>query len=199
MAHGWTGYADSVADASYWSAWDLGRKRDATCGITVRHDCEPYQVVAFETERGLPWVEVQDRIEARHRAYEGGRTAVEVTGVGDVVAGNLAVYVTAWQASERSKAQALQAARLLVERGHIKCGEPRLLRTLRDATWGDAHHADELMAFVIACAHVPMPSREVVVPWEGPPIALPMEWWEPWIRRPNSALLRMSRTRRWGW
>jgi hypothetical protein len=35
------------------------------------------------------------------------------------------------------------------------------------------------MAFAIACAHLPLPSRDVVVPWEGPPIAPPMDWWEP--------------------
>ncbi|KKQ48303.1 MAG: hypothetical protein US68_C0037G0001, partial [Candidatus Shapirobacteria bacterium GW2011_GWE1_38_10] len=78
------------------TAWDIGRKADATVGITIDYATEPYQIVAFERMERVPYPEQQTAIAKRHVAFP-GRTVVEDNGPGDPVVGNLPVKVESRQ------------------------------------------------------------------------------------------------------
>ena len=115
---GATGLQPAQEGKRYVTAWDIGRRRDATVGVTLT-DATPYQVVAFERFEGLPYPEIQKRIEARWRKYP-GRHVVESTGVGDPVIENLLVNVDGFSTTAKSKAQILDGLSLALERGDLK-------------------------------------------------------------------------------
>jgi hypothetical protein len=68
----------------YMNAWDLGRKRDYTVGVTLDVTEDVHHVVCFERFLHLPWDEQQERIIAREYWYP-GYNAMDATGVGDPV------------------------------------------------------------------------------------------------------------------
>ncbi len=112
------GCQPAAEDRQYLTAGDIGRRKDATVGVTLTMT-PPYQVVAFERLDGVSYPRIQQAIEARTRAYP-GQTFVESNGVGDPVIENLTVPVEPWVTTARSKVQALDALTLLLEQGEVK-------------------------------------------------------------------------------
>ena len=115
---GATGVREPMDGEEYVTAWDIGRRRDATVGVTLTTRA-PFQVVAFERLDGWSYPRIQRAIEARAARWT-GVTYVESNGVGDPVIENLTTGVVPHVTSAKSKLQALDALTLLLERGDIK-------------------------------------------------------------------------------
>jgi hypothetical protein len=160
MAGGWAGFAVGQSlGGLYLTAWDIGRKADATVGITIDYGTEPYQVVAFERMERVPYPEQQDAIAKRHAAFP-GRTIVEDNGPGDPVVGIWPVKVESFTTGARNKVNAIQALRLLLERGALKADIPALTGELLAYQWDDRGiRQDCVMALAIAALHLPKPDR----------------------------------------
>ena len=138
----------------YLTSVDIGRRRDATVINTIDITRLPYQRVAFERLERVPYPIIQSAIERRARAYPGA-VWVESNGVGDSVIENLAVRVTPFVTTARSKAQAIEALQLLLERGELKAvWEARERAALTTAAWDDSHTADEIMSLAIGAAQL---------------------------------------------
>ena len=167
MADGWTGLHDASLGGLYLTAWDIGRKADATVGITIDYATEPYQIVAFERMERVPYPEQQTAIAKRHVAFP-GRTVVEDNGPGDPVVGNLPVKVESFTTGARNKVNAIQALRLLLERRALKADIPTLTGEMMEYQWADAGlRQDCVMALAIAALHLPRPRTLAVEP---PPV-----------------------------
>ena len=115
---GATGVREPMDGEEYVTAWDIGRRRDASVGVTLTTRA-PFQVVAFERLDGWSYPRIQRAIEARAARWT-GVTYVESNGVGDPVIENLTTGVVPHVTSAKSKLQALDALTLLLERGDIK-------------------------------------------------------------------------------
>jgi len=162
MAAGWRGLREPSRGTRYLSAWDIGRRRDATWGMTIDWSTEPYEIVASERVLGVPYPEIQHMIERRHKAY-GGRTIVESNGPGDPVIENLNVRAEPFVTTARSKVQAIEALQVLIERHLLRADIPQLTHELRAYRWDDKNLVqDGVMALAIAAAHLPAPGRVVV-------------------------------------
>lgn len=167
MRKDWAGLHEARLGGAYLTAWDIGRRADATVGITVDYGEEPYQVVAFDRFERLPYPAQQEAIAARHLAYP-GRTVVESNGAGDPVIENLTERVESFNTGPRTKVNAIQALRLLLERGSIRADIPVLTGELLAYQWEDAGlRQDCVMALAIAALHLPKPDRREPVP---PPV-----------------------------
>jgi hypothetical protein len=70
----------------YATGADWARKVDRTIIVTLRIDCNPARVVAFEALKRREWPQMIERFEKRVRRYP-GRSSHDGTGIGDVVAG----------------------------------------------------------------------------------------------------------------
>ncbi len=159
MQVGWTGFLEPLAGRRYLTAWDIGRRHDATWGITIDWSEAPYQAVASERLVGVPYPGIQDMISARGLAY-GGRTYVETNGPGDPVLENLGIRATGFVTTARSKVDAITALQMLVERGMLKADIPQLDRELRVYRWDDRDLVqDGVMALAIAAYHLPRVER----------------------------------------
>lgn len=164
MADGWAGLGDPVAGRSYLTAWDIGRRGDPAVGITVDYSAVPYQVVAFDRMMRVPYPAQQSAIEARDRLYP-GKTFVESNGPGDTVIENLAVRVTPFVTTARSKVQAIQALQVLLEHGALKCGVPEVRREMLSYEWDDRSLVQDcVMTLAIAAAHLPKPGKAARIP-----------------------------------
>jgi hypothetical protein len=75
---------------------------------------EPYQRVRHERIERAPYPIIQQRLEARARAYP-GLNVVESNGVGDPVIENTNAFIQPFVTSARSKVQAIQSLQLLLE------------------------------------------------------------------------------------
>lgn len=82
-----------LVKASYATGADWARKVDWTAIITIRTDCDPMRVVAFERLGRRPWPYMVGRLNQRIERY-GGRAAHDGTGIGDVVDGYLEQVAT---------------------------------------------------------------------------------------------------------
>jgi hypothetical protein len=159
MAEDWAGLHEHRIGGEYVTAWDIGRRKDPTVGITIDYGHDPYQVVAFERFERMPYPAQQAAIAERHNAYP-GRTVVESNGPGDPVVENLPVKVEAFQTGTRSKVNAIQALRALLERRAIRADIPHLTGELLAYEWDDkALQQDCVMALAIAALHLPAPDN----------------------------------------
>jgi len=73
-----------IDDATYATGADWAKKRDKTVIITLRTDCNPMRVVAFEQTYREPWPTMVGRYNKRLARYP-GEGCHDGTGVGDVV------------------------------------------------------------------------------------------------------------------
>jgi hypothetical protein len=151
---GAAGLGEPQPDREYLTAWDIGRRRDATVGVTLT-TTTPYQVVDFERFDGLSYPEIQRRIEARAAKWP-GQTTIESNGPGDPVIENLSVAVTPWVTTARSKQQMLDGLSLALERGDLKWRDIPQLDTEMLLYQDDDRDLvqDCVMALGIATAHV---------------------------------------------
>lgn len=149
-ADGWRGLIAPREGRSYLTAWDIGRRNDATVGITLDRTDGDLQVVAFERLLGAPYPVIQARIEQRAKDY-GGATYVESNGIGDPVIENLSVGVEPWTTTAKTKNQALTALALAHERRRFKHGIAQLTLECQMYQWDDkALIQDCVMAAAIA-------------------------------------------------
>jgi hypothetical protein len=77
-----------LAKASYVHGTDWAKKVDWTVICTLRTDCDPMRIVAFERLGRRAWPYMVGRLNKRIERY-GGRAAHDGTGIGDVVDGYL--------------------------------------------------------------------------------------------------------------
>lgn len=142
----------------YATGADWARKVDRTIIATLRVDCAPARLVAFEALRRREWPMMIERFERRVKRYP-GRSAHDGTGIGDVVAGmmkgsraesvilvgrerhdTLTQYVSGVESNE------LKAPRL-----NIAYGEHRYASVEDLFKGGDGHHLpDSVCAFALA-------------------------------------------------
>lgn len=149
-ADGWLGLQEPVKGRQYVTAWDIGRRQDATVGITLDVTEAVHQVVAFERHLGLPYPAIQAAIDRRSRAYP-GRHWVESNGVGDPVIENLSQPVTPFTTTAKTKQQAITALALAHENKTFKHGVPQLrLETQLYQINDQALIQDAVMAAAIA-------------------------------------------------
>lgn len=159
LESGWLGFAQQLRGHKYLNCWDIGRRQDATVGVTIDWTTQPWQLVAFERHVGLPYPGIQEAIEARHRAY-GGRTIVESNGVGDPVIENLNVSVDAWFSTAKAKHQAITALQIVLERAAMKANVLQIINELKKYRWADENLVQDcVIALAIAAFHLPRPAR----------------------------------------
>ena len=154
--------AEPISGHRYLSAWDLGRKRDATVGVTFDLDSKPYRLAAYERFVQASYPDQQASIEARHCRYP-GRTLVESNGLGDPVIQNLRVKVEEWVTTARTKKDAIDALQLLLQRREIAAPPiPQMERELGAYERADEHLIqDSVMALAIAARQLSA-SRPIV-------------------------------------
>jgi len=163
-ARGALGEQPPHAGRKYLTSVDIGRRRDATVINTIDITTLPYERVVFERLERVPYPVIQAAIERRAQMYRGA-VFVESNGVGDPVIENLAVRVTPFVTTARSKAQAIQALQLLLERGELKAQwEHRERAALTTAAWDDDHTADEVMSLAIGAAQLVRGITPIVAP-----------------------------------
>lgn len=77
-------------EGEYVHGADWAKKQDWTVIVTLRIDCRPWRIVAFERVQRMPWPIMVEKLDKRKQRF-GGSAAHDGTGLGDVVAGYLNV------------------------------------------------------------------------------------------------------------
>lgn len=114
--------------ALYSTGADWGRKQHFTVIATLRVDCRPARLVAFERRRHEPWPVMVGRFNDRLSRY-GGTAAHDATGLGDVVAGYLEHNANDVVMAGRTRADLLSEYIAAVERGEIEAPIIRWVET----------------------------------------------------------------------
>ena len=143
MRDGWRGLQPPGEGRRYVTGWDIGRRRDATVGITLDTTGLPYQVVAYERLLRAPYAQIGSVIDS----------VVESNSIGDPVIEGLTARVRPFITTAKTKAAALQRLVRLVEQGHLKLGVDQVLSELKGYQWDDQNIVqDSVMALAIALA-----------------------------------------------
>jgi len=146
------GHNPSGPFEEYITAWDIGRRKDHTVGITIGRIGETWHEVAYDRVL-LPYPTVGAMISSRKRAY--GPSWVESNGVGDPLIEFLDEDVDPFTTTAKSKVQAIQALQLLVQQGRFKHNNEQLDRELSLYQWDDkALVTDSVLASAIAAYQV---------------------------------------------
>jgi len=144
----------------YVSGWDLARKQTATVGVTVEVHGGVARVVALERFKQFDWVVVTEHIRERQRRFP-GRLVIDATGLGDVVAEQLAelkpqtvIFTPVVKAELLTNVELKHARReIAYVRWELPDGPGRvwsLEDELRSARWDDNNRCDALMALALA-------------------------------------------------
>src|SRR4030042_1822111 len=171
---------DVVPGAVYVTGADWARKQDWTIIVTIRLDCIPTRVVAFERMGREPWPVMVERFDDRVQRYPGG-AAFDATGIGDVVAGYMRANAEPVLMVGRARSNILSGYISAVERGEIESPfigwmerEHRLASV--DDVYGRGHLPDTISAMALAwmLANRPIELTQVVYrpvqigpPWCG--------------------------------
>jgi hypothetical protein len=149
-ADGWVGDQPYREGRRYVTAWDIGRRNDATVGVTLDVTEKVWQIVAFDRVLGVPYPAIQNMIDRRVKDYPGSHY-VESNGVGDPVLENLTTKATPFVTSAKSKVQAITALALALENRTLKHGHPEITRELNLYQWDDQNLVQDcVMASAIA-------------------------------------------------
>lgn len=108
-----------IAGHLYVNVADIGRRNDPTVINTIDMTAEPFQRVCHERIERAPYPIIQQRLEARARAYP-GLNMVESNGIGDPVIENTDARIQPFVTSAKSKVNAIQALQLLLEHDRFK-------------------------------------------------------------------------------
>jgi len=158
-ADGWLGLQPAIASRDYVTFWDIGRRRDATVGVTLDVTEPVWQVVAYERMLGIPYPVIQQHIAARFYAYPGVH-GVESNSIGDPVIENLPVPVLSCYTTGKTKVDMITALQLAVEQERIKHDVDELGRELELYQWDDRDLIqDSVMAAAGACYLAGAPPR----------------------------------------
>lgn len=143
-----------IEGATYQTGADWARKQDWTVIVTIRTDCEPYRIVAFERDGRKPWPLMVDKFDRRKMRY-GGAAAHDATGLGDVVDSYLQEGADPIIMVGRDRKDMLSNVISLIERGEIKSPYIRFMRgellyASVDDIYGNGHLPDSLSALALA-------------------------------------------------
>lgn len=152
--------AAHAARKSYYSGWDLARKRTATVGITIEVVGAHVKIVALERFRQFDWNVVIAKIKSRQKQYP-GQLLVDATGLGDVVVEQLRDYhPESVIFTEMVKAELLTNVEFFHAKNRIAYNRWELPESngavwsledeLRRATWEKNNDCDSLMALALA-------------------------------------------------
>ena len=140
--------------ARYATGADWARKKDWTVIITLRTDCTPMRVVAFERLGRRPWPMMIGRFAERHKRY-GGAAAHDATGLGDVVAGMMEGFAEDVIMAGRARDDLLSEYIAAIERDEIVApmidfmhGEHKYASV--DDVYGRGHLPDSIAAGALA-------------------------------------------------
>ena len=151
MKDGWNGLQPPKEGRRYITGWDIGRRRDATVGITLDTTILPYQVINYERLMRAPYAQIGSAIDSTAGHY--GETVVESNSIGDPVIEGLTARVRPFVTTAKTKAAALQRLVRAVEGGGVKCGVEQVLGELKGYQWDDQNIVqDSVMALAIALA-----------------------------------------------
>ena len=140
--------------ADYATGADWAKKQDWTVIPTIRFDCKPMKVVAFERMGREPWPVMVDKYQTRLGRY-GSNSCHDATGIGDVVEGYLSYSVNGIIMVGRERSNLLSNYISAVERGeiispfiHFMETEHRLASV--DDVYGSGHLPDSISAMALA-------------------------------------------------
>ena len=141
-------------EARYATGTDWARKQDWTIIPTLRTDCKPLRLVAFERRGREPWPAMVARLDERMARYRGVGSH-DGTGVGDVVAGYLQSDVEPFIMVGRARSDLLTEYIAAVERGeilspYIHCMETEHRLASVDDVYGGGHLPDTIAAMALA-------------------------------------------------
>jgi hypothetical protein len=141
-------------NARYSTGADWARKVDWTVITTIRTDCRPMRIVAFERCQRLPWPVMVRKLDDRMRRYR-GRGMHDGTGLGDVVEGYLTTGVTPFIMVGRARSDLLSEYISAIERDeilspHIRFMEAEHRLASVDDVYGSGHLPDSIAAGALA-------------------------------------------------
>lgn len=161
-SEGWLGLQPPRRRRDYVTGWDIGRRHDATVGITLDITSDVHQVVAFDRFVGVPFPVIQHRIAERDRLYP-GVSFVEQNSIGDPVIENTDVHTEPFVTSAKSKANAIMALQLAHENGTFKHSIEQLRAECLTYRWDDHDITqDSVMAAAIAEYMAPAAKGQLV-------------------------------------
>jgi len=143
-----------VLGARYAHGADWARAQDWTELVSLRTDCQPMRLVAYERMRRLPWPQMVERFDARLRRYR-GRACHDATGLGDVVAGYLTTAAEGVILTGRARADLWSNCIAGIERGEVVSPVIESLRgqvqyCTVDDLYGAGHPPDGFVALALA-------------------------------------------------
>jgi hypothetical protein len=150
----------------YQHGSDWAKSHDYTIICTVRIDCSPARLVAFERLGRKAWPTMVQRFEERIQRY-GGDAAHDGTGLGDVVDGYLTTPAEKVLLVGRTRSDLLSNYVNLVEKGGIVAPmitypyREHLYASLSDL-YGSGHLPDTICAMALATKGVGVPVAQAV-------------------------------------
>jgi hypothetical protein len=140
--------------ATYATGADWAKSQDWTIIVTLRTDCTPARLVAFERLGRKPWPAMVGRFNERCKRYPGSNTH-DGTGLGDVVNGFLEVDAESCIMVGRARSDLLTNYIGAVERGEVQAPFIRFMETehrlaSNDDVYGSGHLPDTISASALA-------------------------------------------------
>ncbi len=142
--------------ATYSTGADWARKKDFTEIVTLRTDCNPARIIAFERTQRLDWPVMIDKYNQRVNRYPGAAFHDE-TGIGDVVGGFLSVPAKGVIMVGRDRADLITNYIAAIERREITApfirsleGEHRYASVDDVYAGGEGHLPDGIAAGALA-------------------------------------------------
>ena len=140
--------------AEYSTGADWAKKVDNTAIITLRTDCDPLRVVAFERCGRLPWPVMVKKFDDRVERYPGTATH-DGTGLGDVVDGYITCSAESFVMVGRARSDLLSEYIAAVERCEIESPQIDFLESEHkyasvDDVFGRGHLPDSIAAMALA-------------------------------------------------
>lgn len=152
--------------AVYQHGADWARSHDWTIIATVRVDCTPARLVAFERTGRKPWPQMVERFEQRIQRY-GGQAAHDGTGLGDVVDSYVTQPAEKVVLVRRTRSDLLSNYVNLVEKGGVVA--PMITYAYRDHLYagladlyGSGHLPDSICAMALATKGVGVPIARAI-------------------------------------
>jgi hypothetical protein len=186
--------------AVYRHGGDWAKSNDWTIIATVRIDCSPARLVAFERTGRRPWPHMVERFEQRIQRY-GGTAAHDGTGLGDVVDGYLTEPAEKVLLVGRTRSDLLSNYVNLVEKAGLVA--PMITYSYREHAYaslsdlyGSGHLPDSICAMALATkgVGVPVVAAVGISPDQDPEIQA--AWRE--MARQEAAQRAWVRGRLWG-
>lgn len=140
--------------ARYSTGADWAARQDFTVIITLRTDCNPMRVVAFERMNRKPWPVMVKRFDDRVKRY-GGTATHDGTGLGDVVDGYIKCGAESFVMVGRARSDLLSEYIAAIERCEIESPQIDFFESEHkyasvDDVFGSGHLPDSIAAGALA-------------------------------------------------